>query len=43
MFDEHARDSVISVEHSCSHGPAVCHLGDRESALLSSGVMRFYD
>jgi hypothetical protein len=26
MFDEHARDFVIWVEHSCSYGPAVCHL-----------------
>jgi hypothetical protein len=43
MFDEHVRDSLISVEYSCSHGAAMCHLEDRASALLSGGVMRFYD
>ena len=26
MFDEHARDFVIWVEHSCSHGQAACDL-----------------
>jgi hypothetical protein len=26
MFDEHARDLVIWVEHSCSHGQAACDL-----------------
>jgi hypothetical protein len=26
MFDEHARDFLIWVEHSCSYGPAACDL-----------------
>ena len=26
MFDEHARDFVIWIEHSCCHGQAACDL-----------------
>jgi hypothetical protein len=33
-FDDHARDFVIWVEHSCSHGPAAC--------LVSGEVIRFH-
>jgi hypothetical protein len=33
-FDDHARDFVIWVEHSCSHGPAAC--------LVSGEVVRFH-
>jgi hypothetical protein len=43
MFDEHARDCVISVEHNCNYGAASCHLEYRASDIPSGGVMRFYD
>jgi hypothetical protein len=33
MFDEHARDCVIPVEHNCNYGPASCHLEDRARGL----------